>query len=623
MNRGKRRLVAGVLTLALSFGAAAAAQQTDTTLQRYDLAMQNLNQAVAAVPDDSAQARNDLDHAVNELVTLSKGTTSATLVKAMEALFGRARTAIANQSRTDIAVQTAVLAGGFRRLVVDSAFRAAVDGNMATARARLTHVGSDMQLDQAALDAIDSAATASALRLQTEQGVARLISEDLSVARRLLGTDRGVAYQTLAEAYGASLLVQDSPRVKSSFNQNFVSAAKAIVAKDDAAFQSAAKAITGAAGQLAEADRQALASAPTAATAPSQSSGGAAPAALPAVNGPAGASAASSGPSPAAANSGHGTASANATPAASGAAPASTADLAAQQRQQELASLTRTFTRAGMASAAAQKLAASYFDAGVTSVQNATQAVYAGTARAGAALMAGDLAGARKLILATSKQYDDLLSPMVTLASPGVDADTRAAFEHTSSLVGLRLQDVDNLTAQVDAAARALNGQSQPGSLALNRGIDAWWAGWPRLLVLLVFGILVFIPLYLLNVAFGGGNRNWQLIGVALFLLLLPVVYEALASLGSMLARWTNNDAFDVLAGYSMFQSTIGQVVWAGLIVLAILFAILGLYGICVQFGLLGRGKRAGAAGTTMTATTTATSTQERAEAMVDWDEEF
>ncbi|HKI57235.1 MAG TPA: hypothetical protein VKB31_08810 [Trueperaceae bacterium] len=622
MNRGKRTLVAGVLALVLALGAAASAQQADTTLQRYDLAMQNLGQAVAAVPNDSAQARNDLDHAVNSLLTLSHDTTSATLVKAMEALFDRARAAVANQSRTDIAVQAAVLTGGFQRLVMDSAFKAAVAGDMTTAKARLAHIGADMQLDQGALDAIQAARTPTALRLQMEQGVARLISEDISVARRLLPTDRGVAYQTLAEGYGASLLVQDSPRVKAGFNQGFVDAAKALVAKDDAAFDKATRDIAASAGQLAEADRLALASTSSTTTA-TTSGNGAAPSALPAV---AGAASGTAGSAPAARPpSAAAPAQAPASGSASGGQAASQAPAAGpeQQRQQQLTTLTQAIARTGMAAPAAQHLAASYLDAGTTSIQEATRAVYAATAEASASLMAGDVSGARDQVKAASKQYDSLLSPIVAFKQPGVDADTRATFTRTASLVGLRLQDLDNLTAQVDAAARVISGKPQSGNLALNRSLDSWWAGWPRLLVLLVFGILVFVPLYLLNMAFGGGNRNWQLIGVSLFLLLLPVVFEALAALGSMLASWTHTDSFEVLANYSMFQSTIGQVVWAGLIVLAILFAILGLYGICVQFGLLGRGKRSAGAGTTMTATATSTSTQERAEAMVDWDEEF
>jgi len=625
MNRGKRTFVAGVLALVLGLAVVANAQQTDTTLQRYDLAMQNLDQAVAAVPGDSAQARNDLDHAVNALLTLSHDTTSATLVKAMEGLFDRARAAVSNQSRTDIAVQTAVLAGGFQRLVMDSAFKAAVAGDMTTAKARLAHIGADMQLDQGALDAIRAADTPSALRLSTEQGVARLISEDMSVARRLLPADRGVAYQTLAEGYGASLLIQDSPRLKGGFNQNFVDAARSLVAKDDPAFESALQGITASAGQLAAADRQALTSA--GATQPATASGGAAPSALPSVSPATGAGSASGSTQ---AETQPGSAATPATSAGTGGAeaagrpaPANAAEFAAQQRQQQLDALTSEITKAGMAGPAAQRLASSYLDAGATSLQDATGAIFASTARAGASLMAGDVTGARDRVEAASRQYTSLLSPIVAFKQPKVDADTRAAFDRTASLVGLRLQDIDNLTAQVDGAARVIAGQPQAGNLALNRSLDAWWAGWPRLLVLLVFGILVFVPLYLLNMAFGGGNRNWQLIGVALFLLLLPVVYEALAALGSMLATWTGSDAFEVLSGYSMFQSTIGQVVWAGLIVLAILFAILGLYGICVQFGLLGRSKRPGDAGTTMTATATSTSTQERAEAMVDWDEEF
>ncbi len=634
MNRGKRTFVAGVLTLALGLCGAVLAQQTDTYLQRYDLAIENLDQAVAAVPDDSAKARSQLDHAVNALMSLSRDTTSATLVKAMENLFGRARTAVQNQSKTDIAVQTAVLAGGFRRLVYDAAFKAAVDGDMATAKARLQTIGKAMQLDAASMAAIDGADTVAALRLQTERAVARALSEEVSVAERLLPTDRSVAYQTLAEAYGTSLLVQDSPRLQAGFNQHFVDAAKALVAKDDSTFQQAAQAISAGADRLAQADQQALASASTAggstANAPSPSSSASGPSELPSV-----APSGSSAPSPA---SGAGAApapSGSASAASPSAASPTTTDQAAtdqaatraqvlaDQKQQQLDSLTRAVQTAGLPGPAGQRLAVTLQNAGVASLQAATQSLYAITAQASAALMAGDDRGARDRVRALSKRYDELLSPLVAAKAPGVDADMRAMVGRTADLVGLRLRDLNNLTAQTDAVARVVSGAPAPSNLALNRAVSSWWAGWPRLLVLLVFGILVFVPLYLLNLAFGGGNRNWQLIGVALFLLLLPVVYEALAALGSMVATWTNNDAFEVLATYSMFQSSIGQVVWAGLIVLAILFAILGLYGICVQFGLLGRGRGRRGAGTTQTATTTATSTQERTDSMVDWDEEF
>jgi len=619
MNRGKRTIVAGVLTLALGLCGAVWAQQADTYLQRYDLAIENLQQAVAAVPDDSARARSQLDHATNALISLSRDTTSATLVKAMENLFARARTAVQNQSKTDIAVQTAVLAGGFRRLVYDAAFKAAVDGDMATARARLERIGKDMQLDAASMDAIGSADTVAALRLQTERAVARALSEEVSVAERLLPTDRSVAYQSLAEAYGTSLLVQDSPRLQAGLNQHFLDAAKALVAKDDSTFQQAAQAISASADRLAQADQQALTSASAAGTstanAASPSSPASAPSELPSV--------APSGTSSSSAASGAAAAAPAATAPTTADQAATRAQVLAELKQQQLDALTREVQAAGLPGPAGQRLAVTLQNAGVDSLQAATRSLYAIAAQASAALMAGDDHGARDRVQALSKRYDELLSPLVAAKAPGVDADMRAMVQRTAGLVGLRLRDLNNLTAQTDAVARVVSGAPAPSNLALNRAVASWWAGWPRLLVLLVFGILVFVPFYLLNLAFGGGNRNWQLIGVALFLLLLPVVYEALAALGSMVAAWTNNDAFEVLANYSMFQSSIGQVVWAALIVLAIVFAILGLYGICVQFGLLGRGRGRRGAAATQTATTTATSTQERTDSMVDWDEEF
>ena len=108
-----------------------------------------------------------------------------------------------------------------------------------------------MQFDPASLDAIRSADTVATLRLQTEAAVARTLSEEVSVAERLLPTDRDVAYQTLADAYGTSLLVQDSPRLQAGLNQHFVDAATALVGKDDTAFRQAAQAITDGAGRLA------------------------------------------------------------------------------------------------------------------------------------------------------------------------------------------------------------------------------------------------------------------------------------------------------------------------------------------------------------------------------------
>jgi hypothetical protein len=631
MNWGKRNLAIGVLTLAFGLAAYAAAQD-DAFLQRYDLAIENLQVAVQSVPADNAQARDELDRAVNALLTLSRDTTSATLVSAMERLFDRARTAVENQSATDLAVQTAVLAGGFRRLVYDSALQAAANGDTDTARARLRHIGQGMELPQTSLDALAQADTVGALQLRIEEGVAQLIANRLDVADKLLTSDRDAAYRTVARAYGDSLLIQDSPRLAADFNQSFVSAAQAIVDQDDTAFQQAARALGAQAGRLAEADRQALITGTT----EGATGAGAAPAELPSVTPQTPAAttpAANTSDAGSATPEGAAAAGSAATPSegsAQAAAPAAgdTVDLEAlraqleqEQDQQRHDAVLAEINAAGLTGPAAGRLADTLVTDGQTSLRQATDALYADTSRATAALLAGDAGVARTLLSDAGERYRRTLSPVVAARDPGLDADTRELLARSSTLVGLRTQDVQTVTGQVDAVSRSLEARPAPPTQDFTRTIDRWWAGWPRLIVLLLFGVLAFVPLYLLNLAFGGGNRNWQLIGVALLLLLLPVVYEALAALGSLLAYLTATPGLDLLARYSMFDSPIGQVAWALLIVLAILFAISGLYGICQQFGLLRR--RGGSAGPGQTATASATRTQEQTDSMVDWDEEF
>ena len=114
------------------------------------------------------------------------------------------------------------------------------------------------------------------------------------------------------------------------------------------------------------------------------------------------------------------------------------------------------------------------------------------------------------------------------------------------------------------------------------------WAGLPRDVLTLAIGLLALIPLFLLNVAFGGGNRHWQAIGVALLLLLVPALYEGLVGLGGVLAALLDVDALLPLAAFSVFSSAAAQTVWATTTLLAVVFATVGLVGISRQFGLLG-----------------------------------
>src|SRR5690606_11037915 len=212
------RPIAVVAALLVAVGAPALAQE-DSVLQRYDLAVENLEFAIASVPGDPVQARDELERAVNALLTLSRDTTSATLLEAMQRTFERARTAVDNESRADLAVQAAVLRGGFRRLVVDSAFTSGAAGDLQTAQARLAHIAQGMGFAAPDLEALGAAGTSlNALRLAFEAGAADAIAAELTVAGRLLATDRAAAYESLASAYGDSLLVQDSPRADLALN---------------------------------------------------------------------------------------------------------------------------------------------------------------------------------------------------------------------------------------------------------------------------------------------------------------------------------------------------------------------------------------------------------------------
>lgn len=652
MNRRKRTTQTLILALVVSLSTAASAQ-VDAFLQRYDLAMDNLQVAVASVPDDSSKATEEFDQAVNALLSLSRDTTSPSLVSSMEQVFEQARKAVQNRSEADVAVQAAVLAGGFRRLVFESAFVAAAAGDMDTARARLDHIAADMGLSQEVRDELLAAPDAGSLRLGFESAVAGDIQRLVADARDTATTDRGAAYLALAQAYGASLILQDSPRLATPMNAGFLAAADALIAGDQEGLAAAAQTLESSAASVADgaATGTDATAEPTVGT--SQPLGG-----LPAMNpegeeaeGAAGEPAqATPGPTPAttpaaATPSGAEPASAAGTEAAQAATAvdgdrtaaveqASTLDVEALRAEWEAErqaarrdTLVDQLGAGGLGGAGGERLADAMLAADVDDIDGALQRLYAGTGRATAAVLGGDVRAARQQVARTADDYRTLLAPLIAAKSPTTDDAMRAALERAQDVVGLRMQDVDALTGQVDAVAQVALGQGADGGPRFAEQVLALWAGWPRLIVLLVFGILAFVPLYLLNLAFGGGNRNWQRIGVALFLLLVPVVYEALASLGSLVAYLTGDASFELLSTYSMFQSPIGQVIWAVLIIIAILLAISGLYGICVQFGLIGRRSSNAAANANATQTGTptmeATGVRQPADALVDWDEDF
>ena len=264
------------------------------------------------------------------------------------------------------------------------------------------------------------------------------------------------------------------------------------------------------------------------------------------------------------------------------------------------------------------ELVNSYAARGFGSVDDAVDALYADSSRTLSAIQSSNSSAVQTQLETYRDTFERFLAPLLEPNST-VSADTRRLLVHFETAPGLRLQDGAVLVGQTEQVAAALTGDAAADTPNLLLNTSLLWSGWLRLLVMVVLGLFAVVPLYLLNLAFGGANRNWRLVGAALFLLLLPVMYEGLSSLLELAANVSGVGALGGLATFSIFQNTLSQVVWALLSTLAIALAIAGLYGICVQFGLLGGRSTTD---TLIVSTDTAVGYSGNASA-IDWDEEF
>lgn len=627
MNR--RLLIFALSLVALLAGSAAA--QEDSLLQRYDLAIENLEIATASVPDDGVQARDELERALNALLTLSTNATSPSLVLAMERTFDRTRATIENQSRTDMAVQTAVLAGGFARLVMDSAFTAAAAGELDLARSRLLHLAQDLAFDPADEQAVRDAASGSELRLAFEAGAAGAIGRDVSSARTLLEMDQPAAYRSLANAYGRSLLVQDSPRLDAQLNRQLVAAANALVAHDTGAAQAALEV---AQAELASLGAAARGTEPSTVVQPAPLL--AAPEELPEVGAAApqqaatteqpdeptageeqGASAESSQRAPA---TGSQTPAPLSGPDFEAAVQARMAALEAEQREATLAQLAAQLTRAGVPAANAAAEADQLLASGYATLEAAVTELEAEATGVVAAQRAGDGAGVQAAVARLRATYQGALAPLLRAGHPETATATERLLASLEQRPSITSHDVSLLAAQTAAIGNALAGRPAQAGQQLELAVDAYWSGLTRTIVQILLALLAIVPLFLLNLAFGGSNQNWRLVGWALFLLLVPVFYEGLAALADLLSTWLAVPWLASLSSWSFFSSTTGQVVWTAVVLIALLLATIGLYGLCVQFGLLGGSRRQRPPASS---TPTAERTAPTGNTTIDWDEEF
>ena len=618
-KRVLRSLICGV-TVGMFLGQGWAQDTTpDSILQSYTLAIESLNEATANAELDGPSSREALDRAQQTLRPLSRDTSSATLIGALEATFDRAVTAIQNQSPTDLAVQVAVLKGGVQRLVYESALRAANDDNLDLARERLNAIATDMNFSESAFNDMASAETFPRVIASFDIGTAE-------VAQQLIGSaseqsdNKELAYQNLASAYGTFLPVQDSPRVAATVNQEFTQAFSNLLNDQQEDLGRALSSLSLTMTAFETAAQNALSGTEVIAVpAPPETT----PESID--NDPANNPDTTNG-TDVSVSTNEGEAINTAVDSPQEASPEATANdtpqitanaLETAVRDLDYGNLLSAFEALGVNPAQRDTLADSYLSSGLNSVEQALDTLYVNGGRALVAIESGDIVNAKEHISSYLDNYRRYLSPLIVGKMASVDTQTDQLVDSLVSSPSLRLQDGAVLVGQINSISDALKGIEPSATHNALLSTSLIWSGWLRLIVTLILGILAFIPLRLLNLAFGGANRNWRLIGVALFLLLLPIIYEGLSSLAALLSSALNLDALNTLSVFSLFQNTISQVIWVGVTGLAIALAIAGLYGICVQFGLLGGGS----------ANETIISTQEMpvrsSDTSPDWDEEF
>ena len=212
--------------------------------------------------------------------------------------------------------------------------------------------------------------------------------------------------------------------------------------------------------------------------------------------------------------------------------------------------------------------------------------VYAALGRALTAAGHGDPALAREQLGQAGTAL--AASPASLRSTPGYDAlvfDLGAAQMRTA----LRPDSVQGLIATLTTLERRAAGEPVSTLDQVSAGVASGFGGWLRVLVFALLAALGVVPLYLLNLAFGGRNTYWRAIAAGLALLLLPIFLEGLFGLLAALGDLTGIGVLGAASNFTLTQNAYGLPLWALSAALAIALSIYGFRGLCQQFGLLGR----------------------------------
>ncbi|WP_104991831.1 hypothetical protein [Deinococcus sp. NW-56] len=217
---------------------------------------------------------------------------------------------------------------------------------------------------------------------------------------------------------------------------------------------------------------------------------------------------------------------------------------------------------------------------------DAVDRAYAALGRALSASGHGDPVTAREQLARARTALE--AAPATLRTAPDFEAYL-AALGAAQERRGLRPDSVQALISGLAGLERG----SLPAVDAASLAATGTFGGGLRAGLLLLLALLAPVPLYLLNLAFGGRNPFWRAITAALALLLLPTFVEGVMGAVGWLGDLIGVAALRAAPALSPWSSPFGLPLRALLTAAALGLAIYGFRGLCVQFGLLGNRREA------------------------------
>jgi len=576
--------------------------------QLYDQIAPKLEKARTELKQDPAASMQAIDEALNIFRDGAENFPEALREGVVQAL-NNARIAISRKSEADLESQLWVARGSIGKMLYEEMFQNVFQKNADQALALLDRLieitARTPDLKKKATPLI-RAGDVDGLRTLFERAYAEAIYKTLQQARK---RDKvASAFALTAKAYGLYLVVQDSPRVK-NVAQDFIDALAALQKGDRDAFNQKTATLMAVAQEFFRAAGGQPAAKP--APAPAEA---AAPEQAPAKPAPA--------PAPVAVKTSRPQVAAPAKPAAPAAkVVAKPLVNPLEQLEQDVEFLVKDKRKA-------KKVASLLAQSGIHSFTDWNRSLMMTRGMVASAIpytSTGRPDEAKRHLSYARSRYIYEISPLVQATGPELDRKILSYYDMLINGVGMRTSDVNLLLGLLLDAEDQVLGEEfyarRPLSVAL--AIERATFGLPRAIYFIILGVLALFPLYLLYLAFGGRNVYWRLLGLAFFFLLLPAVVEGLSYFGDIMGEYGGVQILHRLSAASIMQNILAQTAWSITLFLVVVFAVWGLRGIAIQFGLIHDRRQPSTTIQTGSRPTGERNPTLTSETIVEWDEEF